>query len=138
MGNRGGGYFHREKPLRPKHQTGIYSEGCPKQHFVRNLNAKVEDTQRRGQALQEDRHRQVQAWPVQDAPHPHFEGDQDQEEARSDRSRLRSGYREGRTDASLRVKRRRSRSIESFQSSRPERAKGQKSVSAPGAAQALH
>ncbi len=60
-------------------------------------------------------------------------------QARSDRPRLRGGHREGRTDASLRVKRSPNRSIESFQSSRPERTKGQsKRIEAPGAAKALH
>ena len=59
----------------------------------------------RGEALQKDRYRQVQARPVEDAPHPHLQGDQDQEEAWQDHPGVGCGYAKSRPDAALRLRR---------------------------------
>src|SRR5215469_2189312 len=56
----------------------IYSKSCRNTSNLRKYNAKAKDTLRRGQALQEDWYGQVQARPVQDAPHPNLQEDQDQ------------------------------------------------------------
>src|ERR1035437_6857361 len=85
--------------IRP--QIRLYSIGWPE--TPRKHHASVEDPFGRCQALLEDRVRQVQARPVEDAPHPHLEGHQDQAPPRRRGLDLEGGHPEDCTDASLRL-----------------------------------
>src|ERR1035441_9086792 len=69
----------------------------------RDQNAQVEDPYGRGQALQQDRHRQNQAGPDEDAAHPYFEGAKDEAQAGQDPARFRRRFQEGRAHDSLRL-----------------------------------
>jgi len=68
---------------------------------IEKNNAQVEDPFGRGQALQQDRHRQDQAGPHEDTAHPYVEGAKDETEARQERYRFRRRSREGSAHDSL-------------------------------------
>src|ERR1700677_318952 len=85
----------------------------------RKPHAQVEDSFRRSQALHQDWHRQVQARPFQDAPHPHVEEQQDQEPSRQIRSRLRRRSLQRVADVALRLSRTRSFSNQAGQRKAP-------------------
>src|ERR1700749_1059981 len=75
------------------------SKPCPR----REDNAQVEDPFGRGQALQEDWHRQDQAEPDEDAAYPYFEVAQGEAQAREEPARFRRRLQEGSAHDSLRL-----------------------------------
>src|ERR1035438_3650797 len=69
----------------------------------RENNAQVEDPYGREEALQQDWHRQNQAGPDEDAPHPHVEIAKGETQARPDPAGFRWRLREGSAHDSLRL-----------------------------------